>query len=160
MRGYFSQFGTVTHLRMSRNRRTGKSKHYAFIQFAQKNVAQIVAETMDGYILFGRILKCQVISEEGRPNLWKGADQKFKTVPWDQIERRQFNMPLTKEKYQQKVERLIQREEKLCNLLNDAGIDYTFPSYKSQLKVEEPKKTSKKRSLSSETKAKSKVKKQ
>ncbi|KAG9663084.1 hypothetical protein KCU95_g19084, partial [Aureobasidium melanogenum] len=31
MREYFSQFGDITHLRMARNKLTGRSKHYAFI---------------------------------------------------------------------------------------------------------------------------------
>ena len=33
MRGYFSQFGEVSRLRLSRNKKTGKSKHYAFVEF-------------------------------------------------------------------------------------------------------------------------------
>ena len=32
--GYFSQFGLVTKVRVSRNKKTGNSKHYAFVQFA------------------------------------------------------------------------------------------------------------------------------
>jgi RNA recognition motif-containing protein len=41
MMGFFSQFGEITNLRLARNRKTGKSKHYAFIEFAQADVAQI-----------------------------------------------------------------------------------------------------------------------
>ncbi|KAF8199520.1 hypothetical protein BJ912DRAFT_921932 [Pholiota molesta] len=53
IKAYFSQFGTVTRLRVSRNKKncikTGKSKHYGFIEFDSSAVAQIVAETMDNY---------------------------------------------------------------------------------------------------------------
>ena len=33
MRSYFGQFGEVTRLRLSRNKKTGKSKHYAYVEF-------------------------------------------------------------------------------------------------------------------------------
>jgi nucleolar protein 15 len=58
MKEYFTQFGQVNQLRLSRNRKTGKSKHYGFIEFKSAEVAQIVAETMDNYLMFGHILKC------------------------------------------------------------------------------------------------------
>ena len=58
MKSYFSQFGTVSRLRLSRNKKTGHSKHYAFIEFESRKVAEIVAETMNNYLLFNRLLKC------------------------------------------------------------------------------------------------------
>lgn len=63
MKQYFSQFGDVTRLRLSRNKKTGRSKHYAFIEFASHEVAQIVAETMHNYLLFGRLLQCNSITK-------------------------------------------------------------------------------------------------
>ncbi|KAI4749807.1 hypothetical protein E4T45_14832, partial [Aureobasidium sp. EXF-8846] len=57
MREYFSQFGDITHLRMARNKLTGRSKHYAFIEFGSGAVAEIVAKTMDKYLLFGHLLQ-------------------------------------------------------------------------------------------------------
>ena len=33
MKSYFSQFGEVTRLRLSRSKKTGKSKHFAFVEF-------------------------------------------------------------------------------------------------------------------------------
>ncbi|KAK6428212.1 nucleolar protein, partial [Oleoguttula sp. CCFEE 5521] len=41
MRAYFVQFGAITHLRLARNKKTGKSKHFAFVEFASSNVADI-----------------------------------------------------------------------------------------------------------------------
>jgi nucleolar protein 15 len=79
LRAYFSQFGEVTRLRVSRNRRTGASKGYAFIEFAEAEVCEIAAKTMDHYLLFGHILKCKVIPTESVPDgLWKGANRRFK----------------------------------------------------------------------------------
>jgi nucleolar protein 15 len=79
MRAYFSQFGTVTRLRVSRNKRSGKSKGYAFIEFESAEVCEIAAKTMDHYLLFGHILKCKVVPKDKVPErLWKGANRRFK----------------------------------------------------------------------------------
>ncbi len=58
--GFFEQFGTVSKLRLSRNKKTGKSKHYAYLQFSTPDVASIVAGAMDGYMLMGQKLQCRV----------------------------------------------------------------------------------------------------
>ena len=46
MKKYFSQFGRVLNLRLSRNKKTGASKHYAFVEFASAEVADIVAAAL------------------------------------------------------------------------------------------------------------------
>ena len=46
--GYFSQFGAITRLRVSRNKKTAKARSYGFIEFASPDVAAIAAEAMDG----------------------------------------------------------------------------------------------------------------
>ena len=47
MKGFFSQFGTVSRLRLARNKKTGRSKHYAFIEFKVAEVAEVVAKSMN-----------------------------------------------------------------------------------------------------------------
>lgn len=47
MKSYFSQFGPIRNLRVSRNRKTGKAKHFAFVEFEDASTAEIVAKTMD-----------------------------------------------------------------------------------------------------------------
>ncbi|KAJ4294542.1 nucleolar protein [Kalmusia sp. IMI 367209] len=82
MKKYFSQFGTVNRLRLSRNKKTGASKHYAFIEFANAEVAEIVAKTMHNYLMFGHILQCRTIPpEQVHPELFKGANERFKVDP-------------------------------------------------------------------------------
>ncbi|CAG8448577.1 661_t:CDS:2 [Acaulospora morrowiae] len=72
MRKYFSQFGTVTRLKLYRNRKTGRSRHFAFIEFSHEEVAQIVAETMHNYIMCDRLLQCKFIpAEKINPYMWK-----------------------------------------------------------------------------------------
>ena len=80
MRGFFSQFGDVTNLRLSRSKRTGNSKGYAFVEFADADVARIAAATMDRYLMHGKQLVAHVAPPElaDRPGLFKGSDKPFK----------------------------------------------------------------------------------
>merc|ERR1712133_356798 len=64
MREFFSQFGSVTNLRLGRSRNTGKSRGYAFVEFKFHEVATIVAESMNNYLMFDKILKCSVVPQE------------------------------------------------------------------------------------------------
>jgi nucleolar protein 15 len=40
--------------------KTGASKHYAYIEMSSEPVAEIVADTMNNYLLMGHLLKCHV----------------------------------------------------------------------------------------------------
>lgn len=56
---YCSQFGRVTRVRVARSKNTGRSKGYAFVEFQHPEVAKIVAETINNYLMFNRLLKCK-----------------------------------------------------------------------------------------------------
>jgi nucleolar protein 15 len=62
MRSFFKQFGNVTQLRISRSKRTGGSKGYAFIEFEYAEVAKVAADTMNNYLMFEKLLKCKYTS--------------------------------------------------------------------------------------------------
>ena len=105
MREYFSQFGDISRLRLSRNLKSGASRHYAFIEFTSAGVAQIVADTMDNYLMFGHILKCKLVAKEQiHESLWKGANKRFKAVPWNKIEGRKLEMGLGREQWAGRIE--------------------------------------------------------
>ncbi len=38
---------------------TGRSKGYAFVEFECDEVAKIVADTMNNYLMFNKLLKCE-----------------------------------------------------------------------------------------------------
>ncbi|KAL6298538.1 hypothetical protein BKA93DRAFT_820329 [Sparassis latifolia] len=127
MRSYFAQFGDVTRLRLSRNKKTGRSKHYAYIEFDSSSVAQIVAETMDNYLLMGHILTCKVIpKDEVHPELWIGANRKWRLVPRDRVARVQHNKSRTQEETQKAEHRLLKRQAQKKRKLEEAGIEYDF----------------------------------
>jgi len=64
MRKFFSQFGQLRRLRLSRSAKNAASKGYAFIEFQEQSVAKIVAETMQNYLLFGKKLVCHVVAKD------------------------------------------------------------------------------------------------
>ena len=122
MRAYFSQFGEITRLRLSRNRITGRSKHYAFVEFSSASVAKIVAETMDNYLMYGHILKCKFIpSEQLHPEIWKGANRRFKKTPWNRIEKKRLDKGKTREHWSGSIareqKRRLAKAEKLKETL-------------------------------------------
>ncbi|KAH8822901.1 hypothetical protein DL96DRAFT_1469992 [Flagelloscypha sp. PMI_526] len=127
LKSYFSQFGDVSRLRVSRNKKTGKSKHYAFLEFTSSEVATIVAETMDNYLLSGHLLQCKVIAkDEIHPNLWIGANRKFKPIPTDRLVREAHNKERTPESQEKVERRLAKRRKAQADKLKAAGIVYSL----------------------------------
>ncbi|KAI9680566.1 MAG: hypothetical protein M1817_004006 [Caeruleum heppii] len=131
MRAYFSQFGDITRLRLSRNRKTGRSKHYAFIEFGSAEVAEIVAKTMNNYLLFGHILKCQVVPQEQlHETLWKGANKRFRKIPWNKLEGKKLEAARSREQWEKKVEVEIRKRLEKQEKLKAIGYDYDAPALK------------------------------
>ena len=64
LRQYLVQFGAVTNLRLGRSKKTGGSKGYAFVEFKYPEVAQIVCDTMNNYLMFDKLVKCQLVPPE------------------------------------------------------------------------------------------------
>lgn len=126
MHSYFSQFGTVTRLRLSRNKKTGKSKHYGWVEFSSREVAEIVAETMDGYLIHPHRLVCKVV-ETVDENVWKGANKVFKRIPWQRIHRERLEGKRTKERWEEIVKREDERRTDRNQKIKEVGIDYEFP---------------------------------
>ncbi|OAD00510.1 hypothetical protein MUCCIDRAFT_146826, partial [Mucor lusitanicus CBS 277.49] len=130
MRGYFSQFGDISRLRLSRNKKTGRSKHYGFIEFESADVAEIVAETMNNYLLFEHMLQCKVIpAEKVHESLFAGADKVYKPFNTELRNRQIHNKKKTPEELEQKCKALKKAEQKLRKEIKEAGIDYDFPSF-------------------------------
>ncbi|CDK29046.1 unnamed protein product [Kuraishia capsulata CBS 1993] len=129
MKKYFQQFGEITRLRLSRNKKTGKSKHYGFIEFALYEVAKIAAETMNNYLIFGHILKCSLVPKENlHEDIFNGANTKFKVVPWAKIARRKNDAPKTLEKWTELEKTSELNKQKKQQQLKSKGIDYDLSS--------------------------------
>jgi nucleolar protein 15 len=141
MRQYFSQFGTITNLRLSRNRKTAASKHFAFVEFESDEVAKIVAQTMDNYLMFGHILKCKYAPTESlHPDVWKGANKRFKKVPFNKIEKRKLEEPKTKDKWTNKIAREQGKRAAKAEKMKIMGYEYDLPQIQTVDEALEKKK--------------------
>lgn len=142
MKQYFSQFGKVNRLRVSRNKKTGAPKHYAFVEFANAEVAEIVAKTMDKYLMFGHILQCRVIPQEQvHPDLFKGANQRFKTIPRNKIAGNEMARGVERAVWEKRVANEKKRRASKNKMLKEKlGYEFEAPALKAVEDV--PKKAS------------------
>lgn len=127
MRKYFSQFGNIKNIRISRNKRSGKSKHYGFIEFDSPEVADIVADTMDGYIIWNHILKVKRVPPENiHKDLWVGANKKFNVINWRDIGRLQHEQKHSREWWEEHHKQHLARKLARSRKLKKMGIDYKY----------------------------------
>mmetsp|Transcript_22656 Transcript_22656/g.52882 ORF Transcript_22656/g.52882 Transcript_22656/m.52882 type:complete len:325 (-) Transcript_22656:104-1078(-) len=78
MRTFFKQFGVVTRIRLARSKKTRGFKGYGWVEFQREDVAKIVAESMQGYLLAGKTMKCNLVPEDKlHPDTFKGARRHF-----------------------------------------------------------------------------------
>ena len=132
MRSFFSQFGDIRALKLSRSKKTARSKGYAFIEFEDLETATIVAETMNNYMMFGQTLKAHVLEQRHiHPDLFKGVDalSKFRKMPHKAIARSAHNKPRTESQDAKRLQRLKKAEEKKRAQIESLGIKYAFPGY-------------------------------
>ncbi|KAL1500209.1 hypothetical protein AB1Y20_012878 [Prymnesium parvum] len=132
MKGFFSQFGTVSRLRLARNKKTGRSKHYAFIEFKHKEVAEVVAKAMNGYLMFKKVLVAKVVpAEQVHPDTFKNAHRSFRIVDRTAVVRKHFNKPKPEAKARKREAALVAGETRKRIKLQALGIDYEFGGYEA-----------------------------
>jgi hypothetical protein len=136
MEKYFSQFGEVKNVVLCRSKKTGKSKGYAFVQFANDKVARIAAEATNGYALFEKVLKSHIVpAEKVSDDLFQYAGKKWNTVPWRKVVRDAQAEPKTEEEAQKRLARLTKREAQQAAKRQKLGIDFDLgDSYEVQAK--------------------------
>ncbi|KAF4324006.1 hypothetical protein BBO99_00002515 [Phytophthora kernoviae] len=124
MLGFFKQFGVVRRVRLSRNKRTGNSKHYAFVQFDEPEVAQVVANTMNGYRLFDHTLSCHIVPADAvHERMFVGANKTFKALPRQAINRNRVNAEKSYEQSVSNRKRLVSREKEKRKAFEALGIE-------------------------------------
>lgn len=132
LKSYFEQFGKVLRLRLSRSKKTGGSKGYAFVEFDCDEVAKIVAETMNNYLMGERIIKCHVVPpEKVHEKLFVGSQKQFSKPSHPAVAR--YNKKHTEEQINKLTKKLLRKEAKLRKRLAENGIDYDFPGFAAQV---------------------------
>lgn len=136
MREFFSQFGQVTRLKLSRSKKTGGSKGYAFIEFRHEEVAKVVAATMNNYLMFIRLLKCEFIPEEKvHPETFKGSNRKFSKPKSHLIAAKRHNSVKSEAKQAAINMRRLAKLEKTLKKLSEQGIDYSLDTSEFEQKA-------------------------
>ncbi|XP_009355328.2 uncharacterized RNA-binding protein C1827.05c [Pyrus x bretschneideri] len=141
MEGFFGQFGLIKRLRIARNKKTGKSKHFGFIEFEDPQVAKVVADTMHNYLLFEHVLQVHLIPpQKVHPKLWKGFNYRVRPVNWVQIERKRQDKERTVEEHKKLMGKIVKRDLKRQKKIEAAGIDYKCPEIVGSSEEPAPKK--------------------
>jgi len=132
MKAYFRQFGEVKRIRLARSKKTGASKGYAFVEFQDHEVAKVVADTMNNYLMYERNLKCHVVPLlDLHPATFKGCFATFRRPIATQLANKRVNAPKS-EAAQKKIEARVQKKSsKLEQKLAALGVKYDM----SQVRV-------------------------
>ncbi|CAL8088875.1 unnamed protein product [Orchesella dallaii] len=141
IKSYFSQFGKVLRVRVGRSQKTGKSRGYAFVEFQFEDVAKIAAEAMNNYLMFERLIKCEVLPPETEAKklfkLKHIREDKFPKLFARKHEKAKRNQELTKDEVkevqQQRLDKIKEQNKRLAEL----GIQYEFKVGKTEDKETE-----------------------
>ncbi|XP_014203981.1 MKI67 FHA domain-interacting nucleolar phosphoprotein-like [Copidosoma floridanum] len=130
MKEYFEQFGTVTHVRVARSRKTGKSRGYGYVEFKEPEVAKIAAETMNNYLMCGRLLKTTYIPpEKQHRGFFLGQPWTTKINPKVKNRMKELkknDLPLDEAKHVKKAKKSLQKLAALEETLKSAGVNLKF----------------------------------
>jgi len=128
-----------------RSKRSGLSTGLAYVKFDFPEVAEIAAESMDKYMMFGTTLRCCVKTEEWeaeRPNLFSNVntpdhirrigeegfvEERDKRLQKRKSEALEKSRCWSREDYVKKCYRMVEKDKKLSQKIKDLGIDYTYP---------------------------------
>jgi len=136
LKGYFAQFGKVTRVRLKRSQRTGRSCGYGYVEFAMPEVAKIASETMNNYLMNGRLVKAKYVSpEENHGRYFRGKQITRFSYP-TLTRRKKFKAVLKRKESEEKQQskenkclaKLLSLEETLKE--NGVGLKFNIPSEK------------------------------
>jgi len=137
MKKYFEQFGVITRLRLARSKKTGKSKGYAYIEFQHKEVAKLVAETMNNYLMFTRILKCDFVPyEDLHEKAFVGCHRHFQKPKTRKLAIMRYNRRKINKAKVEKV--ATAKKDKLTAALAKLGVTYNMDHIKGDPTVVPP----------------------
>lgn len=95
LKSYFTQYGEVLAVKVARSRKTARSKGYAFVQFKYPEVATIVAEAMNGYLLMSKVLVANTLTEKQKNPFAFGTSRQYKFIDWKRIFMKEKNREKT-----------------------------------------------------------------
>ncbi|CAH1739021.1 MKI67 FHA domain-interacting nucleolar phosphoprotein-like [Aphis gossypii] len=127
MKHYFTQFGEVTNINIPKSKKTGRAKGYAFVEFLYPEVAKVVAETMNNYLMHKKILVAKYLppNQVKSNTFWRCNKNKIPlTIKNRSIQRKAMERPLDPEQEKQSKVALKKRIKSLQKKLKSKGIEY------------------------------------
>ena len=129
LRGFFTQFGEIKKMRVARSKKTGRSKGYAFIEFSEREVAEIATSAMNGYMMFHKTVECHLVDAPHR-DTFKHGNREWKFIPNQTIFRNKLNNMMKRpEEMAARITGLLGKEKERRNRLKELEIDYEFPGF-------------------------------
>lgn len=147
LRTFFSQFGDVTRVHVARSKKTLRSRGYAYVEFRYREVAQIASETMNNYLMFGKLLKTGLLPAGAKriPRKYEkayDADGNETTTYklWLKKAVMKSNARITQTKVVNRNRRALSKLQKLKKKFAELGVEYNVddvvPSYsENDLKI-------------------------
>jgi nucleolar protein 15 len=87
---------------------------------------------MNNYLMYGHILKCKFVpNEQLHPDIWKGANRRFKKTPWNKIEKKRLESGKPREKWTKSIEQEQRRRVAKLEKLKQLGYEFEIPELKS-----------------------------
>ncbi|XP_013172072.1 PREDICTED: MKI67 FHA domain-interacting nucleolar phosphoprotein [Papilio xuthus] len=129
MTEYFKQFGVVTNARVIRSKHTGRSKGYGFIEFRDLPVAQVVAETMNNYLMGKRLIKAVYIPPKDQRVNARRKNWNLQNNPGRKLKlkmKKSYNANKSEDEDMKIACKLFTNLTNTKNKLKDLGIDYDF----------------------------------
>jgi len=154
---YFSQFGRVIRVRVARSIKTGNHKGWAFVLFDSPDVASIVTETMDGYLMYEKRMQCKQLKLTAVPRCLTAGSRvvhpprrNAPALKHARLQNRTRDAAVEYRSHRALVQRLLKNNEKLTQL----GVDYQFipPRLPTQPRRSTAKKLKKEEPLDDEIK--------
>lgn len=144
IKDFLSQFGEVQRLYICKNQKSGRPKGYGFVEFVHPEVAEIVSDFMDDYILFKKKVVCHVVPLLQAKNLPWPAHNIVDVRPFSA--QREYADKYNNSNKVESSSSLTKKANKKKRALAKHNIDYTFDGYdtiinklKSEEKVEAAK---------------------
>lgn len=82
--------------------------------------------------MFGRLLLCQLVPKSQlHPNLWKGANRRFKAVPQNKIAANQLKKPKTETQWTEKIAKENKKRADQAQKLKEMGYEFEPPALKA-----------------------------
>ena len=123
---------------MGRSEKTGVSRGYAFVEFRFHEVAKTVAETMNNYLFFDKLLKCELVPEEKvRPSMFRNKvnPKKPPLRKARAVAKREVNKERDERQEQKRRRKQLQGLKKKAAKLQSLGVECSlnFPSIEKEI---------------------------